>query len=165
MLERSPERKNMLPCLAWFFSCGAGSVGINQYVCSVDDEKTLAPVEQAEKQPERAALCWGSCRPLSCAALETCTRKTRGVIPRASLVYQAICSWKEELRLSVPDFSPGWASCTMLNSNTTLNQSSQLWHYPDWVNFESRAELCNLQTILLVCAGWFYPMCIYCNSL
>lgn len=149
----------MVLCLACFFSCGAGSVGINQYVCSVDDEKTSAPMEQGENQPECAALCWGSCMPLSCAALETCTRKSRDVIPWASLEYQEIHSWKDKLRLAVPDFSPNWATCTMLNSNTAPNQSSQLWHYPDWVSFKSQDELCSLQTVLLVCAGWFYAMC------
>lgn len=154
MLERSPERKNgIMSCL--FFPSGAGSMGINQYVCSVDDGKTLAPVQQGETQPECAALCWGSCMPLSCPALEPCTRKSRGVIPWSSLVYQEICSWKEELRWAVPDFSPGWASCTTLQSSTTPSQSSQLWHYPGWLSFRSQAELCSLQTVLLICAGWF----------
>lgn len=82
-------------------------MGVNQNVCSMDEEKSSPPVEQGENQPKCAALCRGSCTPLSCAALETCTRKSRDAIPRASLVYQAICSWKEELRLAVPDFSPG----------------------------------------------------------
>lgn len=82
-------------------------MGINQYVCSVADEKTSAPTGQGEIQPEHAAPCLGQLCATALCSLETRTRKSRGATSWASLMYEGMCSRHEEVSLAVPDFPPG----------------------------------------------------------
>lgn len=82
-------------------------MGINQYMCSVADEMISAPTGQGEIQPERAAPCLGQLRATALCSPETRTRKSRGATSWASLMYEGMCSWHEEMSLAVPDFPPG----------------------------------------------------------
>lgn len=103
---------NFIMCCSFSFPAEWGSAGINQDVRSVDDEKIWVPAGQRRSRSVRPRAR-GSCVPLPCAALHTCTGGRGGATPWASLLYQGRCSRQQEVRLAVPDFPLGWASCTM----------------------------------------------------
>ena len=56
-------------------------MGINQYVCSVDDEKTSAPMEQGEITPECAAPCLGQLHATAPCCLRDRHKKTQRCHP------------------------------------------------------------------------------------
>lgn len=113
----------MVSCPACFFPVELGVWGLISMSAAWMMRRLRLPWNRERTSPSvqpcaGSAACHSPMLPLKSA------QENPEVSFHALPLYQAICSCKEELRWAVPDFSPCWASCTMLNSSTTINPLS-----------------------------------------